>query len=191
MTEPALIELLSWLDDARITTWLDGGWGVDALMHSQSRSHSDVDLIVQVKDVPRLQTLLAGKGFTIKNDTSPYSFVLANGAGFEVDIHAVTFDGAGNGIYSMENGQNWTYPAEGFSGQGIVADRRVRCLSAAAQVLCHAEGYTPTVKDFQDMELLRQRFGVELPEHLQAGSVEGLLAGNEMHFDMDNKIKID
>ena len=30
-----------------------------------------------------------------------------------------------------------------------------------------AYGYTPTEKDFRDMELLQQRFGVELPPQLK------------------------
>jgi lincosamide nucleotidyltransferase A/C/D/E len=43
----------------------------------------------------------------------------------------------------------------------------VRCLTAEAQVLCHADGYTPTDKDRTDMALLRERFGVALPPHLK------------------------
>jgi len=48
-----------------------------------------------------------------------------------------------------------------------VNGRAVRCLSPAAQVLGHAHGYVPTEKDLRDMDLLRQRFGVELPSHLR------------------------
>ncbi len=33
-----------------------------------------------------------------------------------------------------------------------------------------AHGYTPTAKDFQDMEHLRQRFGVEIPPQLRPGA---------------------
>ena len=81
-------------------------------------------------------------------------------------IHAVTFDDAGNGVYRMQNGEDWIYPAEGFSGRGRVGGTGVRCLSPATQVLCHAHGYVPVEKDFRDMERLDERFGVELPPHL-------------------------
>jgi len=33
--------------------------------------------------------------------------------------------------------------------------------------LCHAHGYAPVEKDFRDMELLEERFGVELPAQLR------------------------
>ena len=48
----------------------------------------------------------------------------------------------------------------------------VRCLSPATQVLCHAHGYVPTEKDFRDMELLAERFGVELPQQLRRSMAE-------------------
>lgn len=169
MTSSALVELLRWLDDAAIPVWLDGGWGVDALLQTQTRPHKDVDLVLPVTDVPKVQEILGRRGFAIQQGTPPHSFVLANGAGLEVDIHAVSFDDDGNGIYRMENGQDWIYPAEGFGGHGVVEGRNVRCLSPTTQVLCHAYGYTPTEKDFRDMELVRQRFGVELPPQLKPG----------------------
>jgi hypothetical protein len=37
----------------------------------------------------------------------------------------------------------------------------VRCLSPTAQVLGHAHDYVPVGKDFRDMELLAERFGLE------------------------------
>ena len=36
-------------------------------------------------------------------------------------------------------------------------------------MLCHAHGYVPAEKDFQDMARLQLRFGVELPPHLRRG----------------------
>jgi hypothetical protein len=46
-------------------------------------------------------------------------------------------------------------------------------MSPAAQVLGHAHGYVPVDKDFRDMELLAERFGVELPPQLQRRRPEG------------------
>ena len=167
MSSSDLIELLRLLDAASIEVWLDGGWGVDALLGRQTRRHRDVDLIVPVSHVPRLRDILGRRGFAVKDGTPPTSFVLSNEQGLEVDVHAVVFDDEGNGVYTMQNGEVWIYPAEGFSGRGTVAGRRVACLSPTTQVLCHAHGYTPVDKDFRDMQLLEESFGVELPPQLK------------------------
>jgi lincosamide nucleotidyltransferase A/C/D/E len=167
MTSLALVELLRLLDDAAIPVWLDGGWGVDALLGMQTRPHKDVDIILRVADVPKLQEVLGCRGFAVREGVLPNSFVLDNGSGLEVDVHAVVFDDAGNGVYRMQSGEDWTYPAEGFSGRGVVDGTSVCCLSPATQVLCHANGYVPTEKDLRDMELLQERFGVALPRQLR------------------------
>jgi lincosamide nucleotidyltransferase A/C/D/E len=167
MTSSALAELLQLLENAAIPVWLDGGWGIDALLETQTRIHRDVDIILPLTHVPKLQELLALRGFAIRDGAPPDSFVLANGFGLEVDVHAVTFDGDGNGVYRMQNGENWIFPAEGFSGRGLVEGITVCCLTPTTQVLCHAHGYIPTEKDFRDMELLQERFGVQLPAQLR------------------------
>jgi lincosamide nucleotidyltransferase A/C/D/E len=167
MTSSALVELLQLFESASIRVWLDGGWGVDALLQTRTRTHKDVDIVLRVADVPKLQEILAMRGFTVREGRPPNSFVLANGAGLEVDVHAITFEDDGNGVYRMQNGQDWIFPAEGFSGRGLVGEMSVRCLSTATQVLCHAHGYVPVEKDFRDMELLTERFGVELPPQLR------------------------
>ena len=167
MRSSSLVELLNLLDGLGVENWLDGGWGVDALLGTESRRHKDVDLIVRVDEVPRLLNILAPRGFTIREGAPPNSFVLADGGGLEVDVHAVTFDAEGNGIYRMQNDQNWIYPAAGFAGRGVVSGRSVRCLTAEVQVLCHAHGYAPADKDLRDMRLLEASFGVDLPPQLK------------------------
>jgi lincosamide nucleotidyltransferase A/C/D/E len=167
MSSSALVGLLQLLDRATLPVWLDGGWGVDALLGTQTRPHQDADIILSVAAVPKLQEILGRRGFAIQRGAPPHSFVLADHSGLEVDVHAVVFDADGNGVYRMQNGENWIYPAEGFGGRGVVNGSRVRCLSPAAQVLGHAHGYLPTEKDLRDMELIQQRFGVDLPPQLR------------------------
>jgi lincosamide nucleotidyltransferase A/C/D/E len=167
MTATALLQLLRTLEDAGVAVWLDGGWGVDALLEAQTRSHKDVDILVCVPDVPRLREALARIGFVIRDGAPPHAFVLADGSGLEVDVHAVVLDEAGNGVHRMENGSDWVFPAEGLTGRGRVAGTSVRCLSPSAQVLCHAQGYVPDENDLRDMQLLHDRFGVELPAPLK------------------------
>ena len=167
MTSVALSEVLSWIRGAGIDVWLDGGWGIDALLEARSRPHKDVDLIVALADTAPLTALLNAHGFRLKEGGRPENFVLADHLGREVDVHVVEFDAQWNGIYRMENGEVWVFPAKGFSGRGRVQGVEVRCLSPEVAVECHANGYTPQEKDFADMELLERRFGVELPTSLR------------------------
>ena len=167
MTSGALLDVLALIETAGIAVWLDGGWGVDALLRAETRAHKDVDIVVSVADVPRLKETLARAGFAVRDGTPPSSFVLADRGGREVDVHAVRFDAQGNGVYRMQNGKDWIYPAEGFSGRGLVGGVSVRCLSPSAQVLCHAHGYVPAEKDFRDMELLARQFNIDLPVQLR------------------------
>jgi lincosamide nucleotidyltransferase A/C/D/E len=158
MTPEALVELLCLFESAGIEVWLDGGWAVDALLGAQTRPHKDVDIIVRVADLAKLREILANRGFEIRNGGTESNFVLADHSGLEVDVHAIVFDRDGKGVYRMENGSDWIFPAAGFSGRGVVQGVGVRCLSPEVQVLCHAHGYVPTEKDLRDMELLQARF---------------------------------
>ncbi len=162
MTGDEVATILERLDGARIDAWLDGGWAVDALLGEQTRVHDDLDLIVRVTDVPEMRAALADDGFELDRGETHSNFVLRDAAGREIDVHPVTFDAQGNGVYRMENGQDWVFPADGFSGRGRVAAREVRCLSADVQMLCHATGYTPGETDVHDMRLLHTRLGTAL-----------------------------
>lgn len=157
-----VIELYKRLDAEGVKMWLDGGWGVDALLEEQTRPHKDLDLVVRAEDVPRLRRALAQEGFEFAEGTAT-SLLLRDPGGREVDVHAVRFDKRGNGIYGMQNGKDWVYPAEGFAGRGKIGGFPVRCLSASVQMLCHT-GYELREKDVREMELLNQRFGVDYPE---------------------------
>ena len=167
MNVQALVDLLQLFESAGIEVWLDGGWAVDALLGAQTRPHKDVDIILRVADIPTLREILTRRGFQIQNGGTESNFVLADRFGLEVDVHAIVFDRDGNGVYRMQNGSDWIFPAAGFCEWGVVGGLSVRCLSPEVQVLCHAHGYVPTEKDLRDMELLEARFGVKLPPHLK------------------------
>jgi lincosamide nucleotidyltransferase A/C/D/E len=167
MTADASVDLLELLESAGIEVWLDGGWAVDAALGEQTRPHKDLDIILRVSDVPHLRQVLGRRGFRVQEGGTDSSFVLVNNSGLEVDVHAIMFDRSGHGVYRMQNGSDWIFPAAGFAGRGAVQHLVVRCLSPDVQVLCHAHGYVPTEKDIRDMELLQDRFGVEVPAHLR------------------------
>ena len=41
------VEIISYADNNGIDIWLDGGWGVDALLETETRAHNDIDLFVE------------------------------------------------------------------------------------------------------------------------------------------------
>jgi lincosamide nucleotidyltransferase A/C/D/E len=162
MTQADLLAILDRIDGAGIDTWLDGGWGVDALLGAQSRPHKDVDLVVQVIDVPAMREALARDGFVLDRGEPESNFVLRDPKGHEIDVHPVRFNAGGDGVYRMEDGDDWIYPADGFTGRGRIGERDVKCLTADVQMLGHAGGYEPHWTDFHDMRLLNSRFGTPL-----------------------------
>jgi lincosamide nucleotidyltransferase A/C/D/E len=167
MTAEAALNLLQLFEAAGIDVWLDGGWAVDAALGEQTRTHKDLDIILQISDLQRLREVLGHRGFREKEGGRESNFVIADDHGLEIDVHAIVFDEAGNGVYRMSNGEDWIFPVAGFAGRGSILGVSVRCLSPEVQVLCHAYGYVPAEKDLRDMELLERRFGVALPQQLR------------------------
>lgn len=126
------------------------------------RDHDDLDLIVELLQVPKLVEALTDAGYEQVAGTPPRSFVLVDDVGRQVDVHPVVFDDARDGgVYQMEDGREWVYPGPGFEGHGCLAGRIVRCLTAEVQVLVH-DGYELTDKDFRELYLLHERFGVDI-----------------------------
>lgn len=154
MEAAEVIAVLDLLADAGVACWLDGGWGVDALVGRQTRPHEDLDLVIAVADVAPAIDALQKVGFAVDEDLRPVSFTMCTEDGRKVDFHPVTWDQTGSGIQAQPNNSSWTYPVEGFRGVGQVAGHPVRCLTADVQILCHA-GYQLDAGDLRDLEVLR------------------------------------
>jgi len=168
MEAAELVRLIDLLERGGVRVWLDGGWGVDALLGEQVREHDDLDLVCELAASDQVTALLGEAGYELVVGAPPLSFVLVDPAGRQVDVHPVVFDDVrGGGVYQMKGGREWIYPEAGFAGRGSVAGRLVRCLTPEVQVLVH-DGYELEDKDFRELRLLHERFGVELPEKVAA-----------------------
>jgi lincosamide nucleotidyltransferase A/C/D/E len=162
LTADDVVEIVACLERATVTAWLDGGWGVDALLGEETRPHDDLDVVMALDDGEIACRALAALGFVLLEDERPTRFVLRDPTDRRIDVHTVTFDDEGGGIQVLQDGTPWRYPPEGFAGAGLVAGRPVRCLTAEVQLLCHL-GYDPDATDRQDMSRLAARFGLTLP----------------------------
>ena len=166
------ISIYQRLLDNSIQVWLSGGWGIDALLGEQTRPHKDLDVIMLLDDVVRMRGLLGGGGYDLKELWSENrwavdaqgvetatAFVLHDSEGRELDAHAMYLDDQGNGVPVWE-AEGFVFSKQDLAGEGRIAGVAVWCLSPEAQVLCHT-GYELPDKQVCDLELLRDKFGVE------------------------------
>jgi lincosamide nucleotidyltransferase A/C/D/E len=161
MSAANVVQILDWLSAGDVHVWLDGGWGVDALLGEQTRAHKDLDLIVLAEDASHMRGLLSRHGFEV--DRGPeWNFVLRDDRGREVDVHPVRFDDQGNGHLRTEAGEPFVHSGSAFAGRGSVAGHDVECLAAEAQMLNHSRGYVPSDTDYHDMRRLNARLGTRL-----------------------------
>ena len=143
------------LADAGVRFWVAGGWGVDALAGRQTRSHRDLDLLVDAADEAVTLEVLGDLGYVVETDWRPVRVELARragaGAGW-VDVHPVVFDADGNGVQAGLDDTEFHYPAAIFT-TGRLGGIVVGCVSAAAQRTAH-EGYAHRPQDEHDLAVL-------------------------------------
>jgi lincosamide nucleotidyltransferase A/C/D/E len=141
MPSARLLVLLDRAAAADVEVWLDGGWGVDALLGLQHRVHDDADLVVRFEDLERLTGVLGDCGFSVALDHLPTRLVLRTPDGEQVDLHPVTFDEQGHGWQAgaAPDGGDCVYPADQFTS-GVIDGRCVPCLGPLVQ-LEHHSGY--------------------------------------------------
>jgi FMN phosphatase YigB (HAD superfamily) len=166
MTENDVVGILGLLKNGGIEVWIDGGWGVDALVGRQTRPHDDIDLVLRQSDIDRLTQVLGAAAFRrVEEGARPFNFVMADGRGREVDLHGVVFDALGNGLYGPqpEDGSGRVYLADAFKGTGLINGESVRCLTAEYQMGNHA-AYDPGEADLHDVYALHETFGIALPD---------------------------
>ena len=163
MTSADVLAFYRAISEMGVEVWVDGGWGVDALLGEQTRAHKDLDIAIQQKDVPYLRESLRARGYKEVKlaEARPWNFVLSDENGREIDVHVIVLDDRGNGVYGPpEKGE--MYPAASLIGTGIIDSQLVRCISAEWAVKFHS-GYELKEKDFRDVSALCRKFGIGLP----------------------------
>ena len=66
-----VLTVLELLGSADVSVWLDGGWGVDALLGRQSRVHEDLDLVIESRYYEEVRHVLEPLGFELAEDHLP------------------------------------------------------------------------------------------------------------------------
>jgi lincosamide nucleotidyltransferase A/C/D/E len=163
MSAADVVALVRLLERSHCPVWIDGGWGVDALLGQKTRQHADLDLALALAHVRIARDLLVGQlGYVVAQDEMPTRLELRDSQDHRVDLHPLVFDSDGNGRQQLQGGGWGVYPADGLAGSGVIDGQIVRCLSPHLQLRFHL-GYEPDDDDRHDVALLCQHFGFEIP----------------------------
>lgn len=87
VTQENLIKVLNFIGSLNIKYWLDGGWGVDALVGKQTRDHRDVDIDYDSRYTEKLLDALLNLGYEITTDWRPVRIELYHRELGYIDIH--------------------------------------------------------------------------------------------------------
>lgn len=140
-----------------IEIWIDGGWGVDALLEKQTRSHGDLDIAIEQKYVQKVCDLLEKQGYQEIRKDNEWNFVFGDDKGHEIDLHVFILDENAH----VTNGLQ--YPNESLTGIGVIGGHVVKCISPEHMVKFHT-GYQLRDSDYKDVSALCKKFGIDYPE---------------------------
>jgi lincosamide nucleotidyltransferase A/C/D/E len=152
MSLAEVFRVLDRLDEVGVACWLEGGWGVDALIGHQTRPHRDLDLDLDAEQEPLALDVLHELGYEIETDWRPNRVELAAAGQGWVDVHPLLFDPDGNARQAALDGRYFTFPRSYFR-TGALEGRQVGCFTVEAQRHFHS-GYEPRQVDLHDLAQL-------------------------------------
>lgn len=158
MPAEKVVELYHLFEDNGVEIWVDGGWGVDALLEEQTREHSDLDIALDHEHEAKMRELLDELGYKVvqTNDKTDWNYVLGDGRHL-IDVHVFGFDELGNNTYGTK------YPKDSLTGTGKINGRTVRTIDPKWMVQFHTR-YELSDADRHDVRLLCQKFDIKLPD---------------------------
>ena len=162
MTADMVHWFLDLFDELGIKVWLDGGWGVDALLGEQTRKHQDLDIIISWEDSAILTEALLVHGFVdiYTDDRKDRNFVMGHQLHGMIDFHVVERTEDGRAVYGPGE-LDWIISESELNAVGYIGGREVECLSVDYQVRSHA-GYELQDTDFADLRALQEKYDIEL-----------------------------
>jgi lincosamide nucleotidyltransferase A/C/D/E len=153
MTAHDVLRVLDVLHLSGVSALLTGGWGVDALIGRQSRTHRDLDLLIDHSERATAFETLIGLGYSTVEVDGDDRATVRQRDGRAIDVEFIDRDDSRN------------LPAASLDGRGFIVGRPVRCVTAGGQVMLHADGNLPDELR-RDLWLLADRCGVTLTKSL-------------------------
>jgi lincosamide nucleotidyltransferase A/C/D/E len=158
-----VLSVLALADGAGARLWIDGGWGVDALLGGQTREHGEPRHRTRVPASERLLEALSGHGFTAAREdgATTWNFLMQLPTGAVVDLQVIVLGADGNGVLGLPEAGN-AYPAASLTRRGRIGDRVVDCITAEWAVRFR-DAYTGDARDRADVRALCRRFSLPVP----------------------------
>lgn len=148
-----VLAVLQVLDSVGCRYWLEGGWGVDALVGRQTRPHHDLDVDFDATREAQVLAALLEIGYVVETDWRPNRVELAAPARGWVDLHPLVLAEDGSAQQAALGGGYHRFDRSWFT-IGELAGRPVPCVTAEAQRLFR-EGYEHRPADRHDLDLLK------------------------------------
>jgi lincosamide nucleotidyltransferase A/C/D/E len=161
-----VLSVLSALQAQNVPVCLAGGWGVDAILGRQTRSHDDLDVVIDDYEhqLDRAVDALAPLGFRLtasyeRRAWMPRIAELEDDAGRRVDLNSLDWQRLADevGPPGADPGSRHAFEHLVFT-DGTLGGRRVPCLSADVQLLYHT-AFELSTSHQQDLALLRGDLG--------------------------------
>lgn len=158
----AVVSIAERLDAAGVRYWIDGGWGVDALLGHQTRPHSNLNLAVALADKTDLAAVLRGSGYTlVSNNGGVEHWATENGLEIEVGYVDISHTRRAEDGELVYGDRGLPYPVGAFGAIGTIGGVDVPCCHADYQMWSHV-GHDDIGR--RDMLALHRRFGLPLPD---------------------------
>ena len=157
VTQEDLFEVLDMIEQLGIRYWLDGGWGVDALVGRQTREHRDVDINFDAACTEKLRQKLEEKGYEVVTDWSPVRIELYHPQLSYIDIHPFVLKEDGTAKQADLEGGWYEFEADYF-GSAVLDGREIPCISVKGQKIFHT-GYEPRDVDKHDLKNIEELMG--------------------------------
>ena len=151
-TKEDLMTVISILEDAKITYWIDGGWGVDLLAGKQTRSHRDIDIDFDAQYTEKLLSILFQYGYSIDTDWGPVRIELYSEKYGYLDIHPFVLNEDGTSKQASLEGGWYEFDKDLF-GTVHFEGKVIPCISVKGQKLFHS-GYELREKDKHDISII-------------------------------------
>lgn len=136
-------EVLDALDRTKVSHWVGGGWGIDALVGVETRPHRDLDLAVDADDYDACMATLADLGYTVETDWLPVRVEVAASGERWVDVHPVRFDARGHGIQGDPEGRTSSTHQQRSPLDDSVAERCPACRQTSKNSSTPDTSYDP------------------------------------------------